>query len=71
MRKERSLFTIGLWIILLPFLGFPGTWKIVLSILTGVVIIYMAYLYYLEVKERLSKIDDGAKSFVDNISNEA
>lgn len=70
MRKERSLFLIGLWVIVLPFLGFPNSWKITLSFLTGILIIYIAYLFYLETKERLSKINNEEKSFVDNMNHQ-
>ena len=70
MRKEKSLIIIGFWILVFPFLGFPNSWKIILLEITGIVIIYIAYLFYLEVKEQISKVDDQTKSFVDNINNE-
>jgi hypothetical protein len=67
MRKEKTLFIIGLWVIVLPFLGFPGSWKMVMLILTGISLIYLGYLFYMENKDRLSKIENQAKSFIDNI----
>ncbi len=70
MRKEKSLFIIGLWILILPFLGFPGSWKIVLFEITGIIIIYLAYLFYLEVKAHLDKNSNQTKSFIDNIKDE-
>ncbi len=70
MRKEKSLFIIGLWVLVLPFLGFPSSWKVILFEITGIIIIYLAYLFYLEVKIRLDKDDSQTKSFVDNIKNE-
>lgn len=68
MRKEKTLFIIGLWIIVLPFLGFPGSWKTVMLILTGLALIYLGYLFYMEAKERLAKIENQTESFIDNIS---
>ena len=69
MRKEKTLFIIGLWVIVLPFLGFPNSWRKVLFLITGVAIMYLAYLFYIEVKARLSKDVEHNKTFVDNISS--
>jgi len=72
MRKEKTLFMIGLWVIVLPFLGFPSLWRVVLFVITGIALIYLAVLFYGEAKLRLSKNGDNneTKTFVDNISNE-
>ncbi len=70
MRKEKTLFIVGLWIIILPFLGFPSSWRAVLFVITGLIIIYMAYLFYIEVKARLGKNSEETKTFVDNIGLE-
>lgn len=67
MRKEKTLFIIGLWIIILPFLGFPNTWRKVLFMITGLAIMYMAYLFYLEYKKRLPKDISHHQTFIDNI----
>jgi len=67
MRKEKVLFIIGLWVIVLPFLGFTNNWRKVLFFITGLAIVYLAYLFYLEVKNRLSKDNNHSKTFVDNI----
>lgn len=71
MRKEKTLFIIGLWVIVLPFLGFPGLWKTILFILTGLTLIYLGYLFYMEAKNRLIKIEENqGKLFVDNINED-
>lgn len=67
MRKERTLLFIGVWVAILPELGFFDSWRKVLFILTGCVIIYLAYLFYKEAKARISKDENRIKSFVDNI----
>lgn len=69
MRKEKTLFIIGLWVIILPFLGFPNSFRKGLYVVTGFAIIYIAYLFYLEVKIRLSKNASHSKTFVDNIGS--
>ncbi|MFA6514832.1 MAG: hypothetical protein WCT42_01035 [Candidatus Paceibacterota bacterium] len=67
MRKEKTLFIIGLWVSALSFLGFPKMWRDILFLITGFAIIYLAYLFYIEVKARLSKDINHSKTFVDNI----
>ena len=34
---------IGIWVLILPFLGFPGDWEKTLAFLTGIVIIGVSY----------------------------
>jgi predicted MFS family arabinose efflux permease len=53
----------------LPFLGFTNNWRKVLFFITGLAIVYLAYLFYLEVKNRLSKDSSHSKTFVDNIGS--
>lgn len=67
MRKEKTLLIIGLWVVVLPFLGFPSSWRAILYVLTGICLMYLSYLFYEETKARLSKIDNQTKSFIDNI----
>lgn len=69
MRKEKTLFIIGVWVAILPFLGFPSSWRAVLFLITGLAIMYIAYLFYLEVKIRLSKDVSQSKAFVDNVES--
>lgn len=68
MRKERSLFIIGFWIMALPFLGFPDLWRKVFFILTGLILIYIGYLFSFEARVRISKKETSAKTFVDNMN---
>lgn len=69
MRKEKTLLIVGLWVALLSFLGFPNPVRQILFVLTGLAIIYLAYLFYLEVKSRLAKDSNQSKTFVDNIGS--
>ena len=50
MRKERVLFILGVWVAILPYLGFPYAWKSVLFVLTGLGLIYFSYVLYGEAK---------------------
>ena len=67
MRKERALFIIGVWVGILPYLGFYESWRKLLFIITGIGIIYLAYLFYTEAKARMNKDENSVKSFVDSI----
>ena len=69
MRKEKTLLIIGVWVVILSFLGFPSSWRTVLFVITGLAIMYLAYLFYLEFKTRSSKDINHSKTFVDNIEN--
>lgn len=67
MRKERTLLIIGIWVFILPYLGFYESLRKVLFMITGIGIIYLAYLFYIEAKVRIGKEENRIKSFVDNI----
>lgn len=42
----KKYVTIGVWIALLPFLGFPTTIKSILYVLTGLYLAYIGYKLY-------------------------
>lgn len=69
MRKERTLLILGIWVAVLPYLGFPSNWRDILFVITGVALVYLAYLFYLEVKVRIAKVDTRSKTFLDNTDN--
>jgi hypothetical protein len=52
MSKEKKFLTIGVWVAILPFLGFPMGIKNILFVLTGLLIIYLSYGLYLESKKK-------------------
>ena len=60
MRKERILLLLGVWVAVLPYLGFPYSWKDILFVLTGLGIIYLSYSFYTEseTKEKKNKTFD-------------
>jgi hypothetical protein len=49
MSKQKGIFFLGIWVAILPFLGFPLSWKRTLALVSGA---YIAYLGYLLNKER-------------------
>lgn len=51
MKKARALLLFGIFILILPYLGFPYSWKNALSTLTGFMLIYLSYLFYKDYKK--------------------
>jgi hypothetical protein len=61
MRKARILLVLGIWVTLIPYLGFPYSWKDVLTTLSGLVFIIFSYALY-----RDNKAKEGADKTFDN-----
>ncbi len=55
MRKAYIFLVLGIWMAILPYLGFPYSWKDVLVTISGLGLIYLSYVLYKESKERESK----------------
>lgn len=46
MSKSKTLFAIGIWVGILPYLGFPFALKNLLFSITGLLIIYIWWNVY-------------------------
>ena len=57
------VLALGIWLAILPYLGFPYSWKDILTTLTGLVFIGLSYLLYKDYKAT----EDKKKTF-DNFS---
>lgn len=51
MRDVRTLLILGIWVALLPYLGFPIFWKNILLSASGVALIFISYVYYRDSKK--------------------
>jgi len=73
MRKARIFLFLGIWVVILPYLGFPSSWKDVLSILTGLTLIYLSYMLYKDykIKEHQEKTFDNFSENSDFDKNES
>ncbi|MES2930190.1 MAG: hypothetical protein V4665_00180 [Patescibacteria group bacterium] len=71
MRKERTVFIVGLWVIILPFLGFPTSWRKALFVITGFALIYLSYRFYqhASAKRPSPLAENRSKSFIDNVGS--
>ncbi|MEK7105895.1 MAG: hypothetical protein AAB895_00880 [Patescibacteria group bacterium] len=50
MRRERIFLILGIWVAILPYLGFPYSWKNILFTISGLILVYYSYLIYKENK---------------------
>ena len=65
MRKARILLILGIWVTILPYLGFPYSWKDLLTTVSGLLIIFFSFVLYKEYKsERDTK--ENSKVIFDN-----
>lgn len=55
MRKARTLLILGVCMAILPYLGFPYSWKDVLFTISGFVLIFFSYLFYADYKKSEKK----------------
>ncbi len=63
MRKARIFLMLGIWISILPYLGFPYSWKNILFTISGLIVIYLSYIIYRE-----SKITEKKEVISENFS---
>lgn len=52
MLKARMVLTLGIWVAVLPYLGFPFYIKNILFVITGLLFIYLSFVLYKEYKEK-------------------
>lgn len=65
MRNARTLLILGIWVAILPYLGFPILIKNILFSVSGLVLVYFSYILYAEVKSK-SKVEKIFDSFSEN-----
>ena len=66
MRQLYIYLILGIWIAVLPLLGFPYSWKGVLTSLSGLAIAYMSYMSYRESKMKEIKEEKTFDNFSEN-----
>ena len=63
MNKARIMLGLGIWVAILPYLGFPYFFKSLLFVVTGLGLIYFSFLLYRE-----SKAENGNEKIFENFS---
>lgn len=52
MLKARFVLILGIWLTILPYLGFPFFIKNILFVITGLILIYFSFVLYKEYKKQ-------------------
>ncbi|MBP6883917.1 MAG: hypothetical protein KBC06_01645 [Candidatus Pacebacteria bacterium] len=63
MTRARKLLVFGVWVAVLPYLGFPFFWKNILFTVSGLGLAIFSYLLYRE-----SKASEGVVKSFDTFS---
>ena len=76
MTKQRIIFILGIWVGLLPFLGFPSSWKSIFFAISGLILVYISYILHRESKDNIPKekrtsvyVESNLKEINDEINN--
>ncbi len=69
MSKEMSIILLGIWLIIVPYLGVPSFWRTVLIVLSGIVIAIMGLLMRGETLSR-GTVRNKNHPFIENIRHE-
>ncbi len=62
MTQEKILIILGLWLFVLPFTGFPESWKTWLVAITGLVVVYLAALLLKRSRDRVRALSTETKT---------
>ena len=66
MSKEMGVILVGVWLLVLPYLGIPGTWRTTLLIVTGLSAMLLGFLLRGEALSRGVSRTDHRSSFVES-----
>ncbi len=66
MINAYTLLIVGVWLAVLPYLGFPYSWKDVLTTLSGLVLIYVSFALYKDYKIKKSHREETFDNFREN-----
>jgi len=69
MSKETAVIVLGVWIIILPFLGFPESWRVLFFVLSGGGLAVLGFFLRTEALERggRSLRQTGSRPFTENL----
>jgi cbb3-type cytochrome oxidase subunit 3 len=44
MSKEMTIIVLGFWVAVVPYLGIPSSWRVMLLVLTGILLAIVGFL---------------------------
>lgn len=70
MSKEMAVIVLGIWTLVVPYLGVPGTWRTVILVATGAVLMVLGFLLRAETLSRGgSRAAHGRTPFVESTAS--
>ncbi len=66
MIKQRLIFIAGIIVALMPYSGFPVSWKNTFFVILGLLITFLSYFLYREKKNSLPQKKEGSETFTEN-----
>ena len=70
MSKEAVVIVLGLWVMVMPFLGIPRAWLTALMIVTSVLLVVLGFLLRAEVISRTTRHTGNHHPFVEHVPHE-
>lgn len=72
MTKDLMILGLGVWVILVPFLGFPNSWDTFIFVISGILIIVLVLLLRRDFVNHITSMkrsssDRKSKTFVENV----
>lgn len=52
MSKEMTVILLGVWIVVVPYLGVPGSWRMIILVLSGIAIAAVGFFLRAEALAR-------------------
>lgn len=66
MRNAYIILLLGIWVAILPYLGFPYSWKNTLETLSGLGLMYVGYVLFKESRAKEIKEEKTFDNFSEN-----
>ncbi len=66
MRKAYIFLILGIWVAVVPQLGFPYSWKDKLETISGLIIILVSFMLYNDFKKKQVKKEKAFENFSEN-----
>lgn len=70
MSKETAVIALGLWVMVMPYLGVPRAWLTILLILTSIVLIVLGFFLRAEALSRGPRRAHPHQPFVEHMPEE-
>jgi hypothetical protein len=70
LTQEKIIIGLGVWLAVLPFTGFPRSWKMVITVISGLAVVYVGALIWRKAKllqQNLITVETKTGTFTETI----